>query len=160
MAKKYRDTIEPPVYYYEGNQTILTSDLDAIGFPGMGVVHISDLAYVYGNSSLYNLTGNGFPGYAFNLKPSDYELARQMPRSFTSFASTGYPSLKGRQTLPGWTSAYHSGERGGEIYVYGGNDPGMSKLEGRGSKPTVAAQRLVERRGLLNRKDVIKQLKY
>ncbi|TVY82984.1 Secreted lipase [Lachnellula suecica] len=153
MANKYANVSEPPVYLYSGNQTILTSYLDASGSPGLGVIHTSELSYLYGNLSLFNVTDAGLSEYKFAPTASDYELAKQLPRSWSSFASTGSPSLPGKTTLPGWKTAYPSGEGAGEVYVIGGPDEGMS------NKAEVA-ERLNERCGVFNSEAVIQQLMY
>lgn len=158
MAKKYANTTSPPVYLYSGNQTILDGYLDAAGAPGLGVIHTSELSYLYGNLSVFNLTGNaGVAGtnYTFDPSASDYELARQIPRSWSSFASTGYPSIWGKDTLPGWSSAFPNGEGEGIVYVIGGSDEGTSSGNAEEQKEKLGA-----RCGFLNSKVVIEQLKY
>jgi hypothetical protein len=62
MAKKYGDT-SPPVYLYEGKQTILQNYLESVGLLGLGVIHTSELAYLSSNFSIYNITYAGLPGY-------------------------------------------------------------------------------------------------
>lgn len=44
----------PEVYLYDQNQTILTPILDSLDSPGLGVVHTSEFAYMFGNLSHYN----------------------------------------------------------------------------------------------------------
>lgn len=155
MAKKYTHTNSPPVYLYSGNQTILTSYLDSIGLLGLGVIHTAELSYLYGNLSIFNLTDAGIPGYHFAPSASDYELARQLPRSWSSFAATGKPSLGGKDTLPGWTSAYPDGQGDGDVYVIGGGNEGMS-----GNNTAQKKEMLSARCGFLNSEEVIRQLQY
>jgi carboxylesterase type B len=158
MAKKYTNTSSPPVYLYSGNQTILDGYLDAVGAPGLGVIHTSELSYLYGNLSVFNLTGNAEllkTSYTFDPSASDYELARQIPRSWSSFASTEYPTLGGKDTLPGWSSAFPDGKGDGIVYVIGGSNEGMSLDNAAEMK-----EKLAVRCGYLNSKEVIKQLKY
>jgi len=154
MAKKY-NTSEPPVYLYSANQTILGSFLDVAGLPGLGVIHTSELSYLYGNLSIFNLTDAGIPGYHFDPSASDYEFARQLPRSWSSFASTGAPSIEGKDTLPGWKTAYPNGKGDGEVYVIGGGEEGMGS-----GNAALAKERLGERCGFLNSEPVIAQLMY
>ncbi|KAG9229986.1 Alpha/Beta hydrolase protein [Amylocarpus encephaloides] len=155
MARKYCGAAQPPVYLYQNNQTILDNYLDASGSPGLGVIHTSELAYLSGNLSIFNVTSDissaGLVGYDFEPRPSDVELARQWPRSWTGFAYAGYPSMWERDTLPGWTSAFPGGEGGGRVYVAGGSRPGMRDA---------GFTRLDERCGFLNRPEVIEQLRY
>lgn len=154
MANKYYNETQPPVYLYSGNQTILGNYLDSSGLPGLGVIHTSELSYLYGNLSIFNVTNAGLPGYHFAPSASDYELARQVPRSWSSFAATGHPS-KGNDTLPGWTSAYPDGKGDGIVYVIGGGDEGMN-----GNNTAMLKERLSERCGFLNSEEVIEQLQY
>ncbi|KAF8850166.1 putative lipase [Acephala macrosclerotiorum] len=154
MAKKYCNETQPPVYLYSGNQTILDNYLDSSGLPGLGVIHTSELSYLYGSLSIFNVTDAGLPGYYFAPSASDYELARQIPRSWSSFAATGYPSA-GNDTLPGWTSAYPYGKGEGIVYVLGGGDERMSE-----HNEALKKERLPERCGFLNSDEVIKQLQY
>ncbi|KUJ09406.1 alpha/beta-hydrolase [Mollisia scopiformis] len=155
MAKKYPNSTEPPVYLYSGNQTILGNYLNSTGLPGLGVIHTSELSYLYGNLSIFNVTDAGLPGYHFDPSASDYELARQLPRSWSSFAATGKPSLVGKDTLPGWTSAYPDGKGEGIVYVIGGAEEGMAA-----ANQGIMKERLRERCGFLNSAEVIEQLQY
>ncbi|KAH8648285.1 putative lipase [Tricladium varicosporioides] len=151
MAKKYTNENEPPVYLYAGNQTILGSYLDATGSLGLGVIHTSELAYLESNFTIYNVTDQNLPGYNFEPSRSDYELARQYPGSWSSFAYYGTPSAHGSETLKGWTSAYPGGKGDGLAYVAGGPNSGMKDIK---------FDRLGERCGFLNSREVIAQLKY
>lgn len=110
---------------------------------------------MYGNLSIFNVTDAGLPGYHFAPSASDYELARQLPRSWSSFAATGNPSLSGKDTLPGWTSAFPGGEGDGDVYIIGGPREGMS-----GNNSAFAKEKLGVRCGFLNSAEVIKQLQY
>jgi carboxylesterase type B len=154
MAKKY-NTSEPPVYLYSGNQTILGNFLDVAGLPGLGVIHTSELSYLYGNLSIFNITDAGIPGYHFDPSASDYELAKQLPRSWSSFASTGFPSIDGKDTLPGWKTAYPDGKGEGDVYVIGGGNEGMGS-----GNAALGKESLGERCGFLNSEAVIAQLMY
>jgi hypothetical protein len=119
------------------------------------VIHTSELAYLSGNLSIFNVTDAGLPGYKFAPSASDYELARQVPRSWSSFAATGYPSLSGKNTLPGWTSAFPDGKGDGDVYIIGG------PMEGMGGNNTVfRKEKLSARCGFLNSEEVIRQLQY
>ncbi|EKG17208.1 Carboxylesterase type B [Macrophomina phaseolina MS6] len=62
----------PPVYYYTQNQTVLTPYLAANGLPGLGVVHTSDLAYVFANFTpvLDEEEENGDGETAFTWRPN------------------------------------------------------------------------------------------
>lgn len=162
MAEKYYNTSSNssiPVYIYEQNQTILSAYLDSSDTPGLGVIHTSELAYVFGNFTPYEWS------WAANVtipSESDYELLRQQSRSWSTFATLGKPSVASKDTLQGWNSAYSVGDgmMDADIYVVGGPAPGMSALEGSEANPDVAAQKLRERCGFLNREDIVKELKF
>ncbi|KAF5346902.1 hypothetical protein D9758_010113 [Tetrapyrgos nigripes] len=145
-----------PVFLYSFNQTILTPSLESLGSPGLGVIHSSELAYVYASFTAYNTTG------LVNPTEADYALLEQVSRSWTTFASVGLPTIPGKVTLKGWEGSYHPdvGMMDAGVYVVGGSDPGVSKLEGKGSNKVLVAQKLKERCGFLNSDAVIEQLKY
>ncbi|CCD34675.1 similar to prolyl oligopeptidase (secreted protein) [Botrytis cinerea T4] len=158
MAKKY-NTTNPPSYLYVGNQTIMTSYLDATGQPGLGVIHTSDLAYLFNNIDLYNVTDLDLPDYVFEPTESDYALAKSLPLSWISLGTHGNPSrING--SMPGWTSAWPTTGGEGEIFVIGGGNEGMSKLGSDGVNSGVVGERLVERCGFLGREDVIEQFQF
>ncbi|EEB90974.1 hypothetical protein MPER_10745, partial [Moniliophthora perniciosa FA553] len=149
MAAKYSaDNEVPEVYYYVQNQTILSSTF--------GVIHTSELAFVFGNFSFYNGTGDIHP------TKGDVELRQRQTRTWTSFANTGQSSLVGKETLEGWGPAYGIGDAmmDASIYVIGGPASGLSSLEGEGAKKAVGKQKLKERCGFLNSPKVIEQLQY
>lgn len=156
MATKYQDQT-PPVYYYEQNQTILATLLEKYISPGLGVIHTSELAYVFANFTTYNTTGDIHPS------PSDLELLKQESKSWSTFASTFNPSLDGKETLKGWTPAYDHGSQGmfdAKLMVIGGSEAGISTLDGGSASEAVAKQELRDRCGFLNQPEVIKQLQY
>lgn len=155
MAQKYSNETQPPVYLYSHNQTILGNYLDVTGSPGLGVVHTSELSYLYGNLSIFNVTDASLPGYHFAPTEADYELAKQLPRSWAEFATTGSPSVEGKDTLKGWRSGYPNRKGEGEVFVIGGPNEGMSGLNTVEQK-----EKLAERCGFLNSREVIAQLKY
>ncbi|PQE09737.1 Carboxylesterase type B protein [Rutstroemia sp. NJR-2017a BBW] len=158
MAKKY-NTPSPPTYLFSGNQTILTPYLESVGAPGLGIIHTSELAYLFSDLDLFNVTDQDLPGYTFAPTESDYALAKSLPRSWISFGKSGKPS-KGNGTLPGWTSAYPYGKGEGEVYIIGGGDNGMSGVTANGTNEALVKQRLGERCGFLNSPEVIEQLLY
>jgi carboxylesterase type B len=146
----------PPVFLYEFNQTILTPYLESVGAPGLGVIHTSELAYVYANFITYNVTGVIRPSV------SDDALLEQVSRSWSTFASVGVPSVSGKDTLKGWKGSWQVGAEmmDASVYIVGGSNPGMSTLEGQGGNKALVAQKLKNRCGFLNSEQVIEQLKY
>jgi carboxylesterase type B len=68
------------VYLYDWNQTVLDPFLtQVVHRPGTGPIHTSEFAYIVGNLSHYD-TG-------------EYKLEARASRSWSTFASTGGPSL-------------------------------------------------------------------
>ncbi|KAF9261253.1 alpha/beta-hydrolase [Marasmius fiardii PR-910] len=154
MAQKYqKDNEATSVYYFDHNQTVYGDVIE-----GLGVIHTSELAYVFANFDdlIFYFTGD------INPTPEDYELQRRQSRSWSTFANRGQPTLDGHETLEGWDPAY--GTEGGmfdaSLYVIGGPAAGLSPLDGSGAKPEVARQKLRDRCGFLNSEDVIAQLRY
>ena len=155
------------VFLYAWNQTVLGPALAAVrGLRGVGVPHTAEFAYAFGNLSAYDVKG-----YPFAPAPADYALARRAARSWSTFASTGRPSLAGHDTLAGFGAAYNgsgAGDDGGDggagggpyIFVVGGPHEGLSAVDGAGSIPEVAEQRIRERCAFLNSPEVIEQLGY
>lgn len=162
MAKKYYEMPEAnyiPVYIYEQNQTILTPYLESVDGPGLGVIHTSELAYVFGNFTPYEHT---WPRKIIQPSESDHRLREQMSRSWANFATLGRPGHGSKNTLQGWEPAYAAGDdmMDASVYVVGGPAPGMSDLDGEDANSDVAGQRLKERCGFLNDEAVIRQLRY
>jgi carboxylesterase type B len=158
------------VFLYDQNATVLTPLLEDLGSTGLGPVHTSEFAYVFGNLSHYNLTDDDLPG--FDPTEEDFELAKRQTRSWSSFIAVGQPSLLSKETLQGWELAFAKGNGTGEewdpmsteqtkVYVVGGGQPGTSSVEGDGAtNAKLAAQKLRERCAFLNSEDVIRQLQF
>jgi carboxylesterase type B len=148
----------PDVYLYSHNATIFSAALD-FTLPGDGVIHTSEIAYVFGNLSLYEFGTYGL----VDPSPQDWKLARQMSRSWSTFAYTGKPSLDGHNTLEGWEQAYSpdDDEFDAQIYVVGGPTPGMTAIQGsKVENEAIAREKLAVRCGFLNSDQVILQLMY
>ena len=140
------------VFYYDQNQTILEEVFAFAGLPGLGAVHTSEMAYVFGNLSHYNV--DNFP---FNINASDIALKHRESRSWSTFAATGQPSLAAHDTLQGWKPAYtYPNET--DIFVIGGPFEGLSAEDGPRSIPAVSEQKLRERCDFLNSPEIIQQL--
>ncbi len=143
------------VYLYDWNQTILDGVMSTVyGRGGFGVTHSSELAYVYGNLSHYNVSW--FP---FHVTPSDYALQDRGTRSWSSFASTGKPGLVGHDTFVNFTKAFPGGNET-YIFIAGGPEEGLSAIDGPKSNPVIQKQRLRERCQFLNSPELIQQLKW
>ncbi|KAL0566919.1 hypothetical protein V5O48_015073, partial [Marasmius crinis-equi] len=157
MAQKFwagSGSEAPAVYYCDQNQIVTSTG----GLPpGLGVIHGSEQAYVFGNFSAYNASGGVHPS------PDDFELQKRESRTWSGFANLGRPSLDGHETLQGWIPAYGeagTGQFDANLYVVGGPYPGTSRLDGDGAKPYVNSQRLRERCEFLNQEEVIAELRY
>lgn len=150
LAKRGND-----VYLYDWNQTttdqVLKAKIDATGY---GVIHSSELPYVFGNISV-------FQGQGYTYKPTSSDLALQArsSRSWSTFASTGNPSLKGHKTLSGFTEAFPGNDEL-DIFIIGGPNEGLSSIDGRRASSALKAQKLRERCAFINSDEIIAQLKY
>ncbi|KAJ7894096.1 putative lipase [Mycena leptocephala] len=145
------------VYHYDWNQTILTPRLEAIDHtPGLGVVHTSEFAYIFGNLSHYD------DGRApFHPNPADWALETRGTRSWSTFVTLGRPGVVGKNTFQGFDVAFPvNGTDGPFIFVAGGPNEGYYALDGLKSTETVERQRLRERCGFLNSDEVIAQMKF
>ncbi|KAK3306179.1 Alpha/Beta hydrolase protein [Chaetomium strumarium] len=144
------------VYLYDWNQTILEPIIDeAAGRTGFGPVHTSEFAYIFGNLSHYNTSGQ-----PFHPTPDDYRLAERGSRSWSTFAATGRPSLPGHDTFQGFKQAFPAG--GHDVYIFGAGGPseGLSAIDGARSKGPMRVQKLRERCAFINSPEVIEQLRY
>ena len=149
-----------PVYMYDQNQTMLEGPLEATGSTGLGVVHTSEFAYVFGDLSTYDVNG-----YPFQPRGEDYALVKRESRSWSTFAATGRPSVdfhhhRSYGTLDGWCPAFAEGDDMAGIFVIGGPFEGFSAAEGSLSKAAVAAQKLEERCAFINSPEVTEQLRW
>jgi carboxylesterase type B len=143
------------VYYYDQNQTMLTPPFHKVGLYGLGVVHTSDLIYVFGNLTKFDV-----PGWPYHPRPSDYRLRVQQSRSWSLFAATGNPSGEGLNTLHGWKPADFEDENYG-TFVIGGPTGGYSGPGGsEAAREVMAAEKLTERCGFLNSPEIVKEIQY
>jgi carboxylesterase type B len=148
-------TYSAPVYHYDFNQTILDPILEhTINVSHLGVVHTSEFAYVFGNVEAYNNSGN-----PINLTASDYALQERASRSWSAFASTGFPTRSGEVTVQGWLDAYSTPNQT-HVEVVGGPWEGWWPLSGADSPDVVSKQKLVERCAFLNSPEIIHGLQY
>ncbi|KAI0096209.1 putative lipase [Nemania sp. FL0031] len=150
LAKRGND-----VYLYDWNQTISDQVIKGLANEtGYGVIHTSDLEYVFGNLTVYD---NG--EYPLYISASDWGLSVLGSRSWSTFATTGKPSLQGHDTLKGFTTAY-PGEEKVDIFIAGGPHQGLSPIDGPGAQAALEVQRLRERCGFINSDEIIEQLRY
>ncbi|KAF2248112.1 alpha/beta-hydrolase [Trematosphaeria pertusa] len=167
LAEGIRAHKDSPVYLYNWNQTILDPILEAVyNVSGMGVVHTSEFAYIYGNLSHYNVSG-----YPFNPTQEDYDLRDRASASWSVFPWFGSPWLQtGNTTLQGWNKALFQthndtawlGPFPGYTYVMtiGGPREGYFALDGPDSIPEVSEQRLRERCTFINDPNIVQYLQY
>jgi carboxylesterase type B len=157
------------VYYYDQNQTVVNKPLEALGLPGLGVVHTSEFAYMFNNlshydsktfrnSSLQNHKANQLAvnDYPYDPSASDERLAIRETRSWSTFASIGRPSLEGRGTLKGWEPAFGSANET-RVFVIGSEEEGLHSL---GDSSAIGGQRLEERCAFINSPEVIAELQF
>ncbi|GAO18513.1 uncharacterized protein UV8b_06623 [Ustilaginoidea virens] len=145
------------VYLYDWNQTVLDPYLSRVLHrPGLGAIHTSELAYVFGNFSPYD-TGTG-SCHHLNPGPSDHRLRRRGSRSWSTFASTGRPGIEGHDTFQGFAPAFTPGNQV-DIFVVGPHE-GLSATDGPRAHPAMLEQKLRQRCAFINSPEVIDQLKY
>lgn len=142
------------IYYYDQNQTMLTPLLEKEGLYGLGVVHTSDLVYVFGNLSKFDLLE-----LPYHPSALDFQVRDQESRSWSTFAAVGRPSLERHDTLPDWGSAEFEDANLG-VYVIGGPNRGYSVVGGSKAREVMMAERLQERCAFLNRPDIVSELQY
>lgn len=134
------------VFLYDWNQTIAPS--------APGVVHGSDLPYVYANFSAYIA-----PGSPTHPTPSDYELSHRASRSWSTFANTNEPGLQGHDTFQGFRQSFSSHNQV-QVFIAGGPNEGLSSIDGHGSQSILAGEKLRQRCGFINSPEMVHQLRY
>lgn len=143
------------MYLYDWNQTVLDAGLAAAyNASGMGVIHTSEFAYVFGNLTHYNVSGLPFAPTA-----ADRALEERGSRSWAAFAATGRPGgLQGRDTFQGVGTAFAGNAT--RVFVVGGSSEGLSAVDGPGAQPALAAQKLRERCAFINSPEIIGELRF
>ncbi|KAI1176047.1 putative lipase [Nemania sp. FL0916] len=146
------------VYLYDWNQTISDQVIKGLtNETGLGPIHTSDLEFVFGNLSAY--AGNDVYHYPFHPSRSDYALSARGSRSWSTFATTGKPGLKGHDTFQGFKTAFLEKDQI-EVFVAGGPHEGLSPIDGPDALAPLKAQKLRERCAFINSNEIIKQLRY
>ncbi|CAK1362508.1 unnamed protein product [Cercospora beticola] len=144
------------VFLYEFNQTIFTPNLENDGRFGWGVIHSSDIAYVFDNLDIYLKPDSRLK--KVNITEVDRSLAHQVSGAWSSFATSLKPSIEGKETLQGWMPAqFADGNLG--TYVIGGSSQGPSE-EGSSARESVLKERLLERCKFWNQVEVVAQMQY
>ncbi|ODA78219.1 hypothetical protein RJ55_05600 [Drechmeria coniospora] len=143
------------VYLYDWNQTMLEPLLAAVhNQSGLGPIHTSEFAYIFGNLSHYDLNG-----YPFRPTMADHQLRDRGSRSWSTFASTGMPGSKGRDTFQAFAQAYPA-TGDAFLFVAGGPHEGRWALDDHQSPLAVTRQKLRERCAFINSPAMIEQLAY
>ncbi|KAI1259425.1 putative lipase [Xylariaceae sp. FL1019] len=143
------------VYLVDWNQTISDQVIKALwNETGFGVIHTSDLEYVFGNISA--LDPGGIP---FHVSAADHALVSRGSRSWSTFATTGSPSLDDHDTFVGFTPAFPGNDQV-NVFVAGGPSEGLSPIDGPGANPALEVQKIRERCAFINSEEIIKQLQY
>ena len=141
------------VYLYAQNKTLYTPILEKAGLYGYGVIHTSELGFVFGNTSNPELRA------LLQVTPAEIRLAKEESRSWSSFTATGSPAT-GNGTLQGWERADFADQNYG-VYVIGGPNAGYAGLGGnQAAKQALKAEGLQARCAFLNRPDIVKELQY
>ncbi|KAF2846439.1 alpha/beta-hydrolase [Plenodomus tracheiphilus IPT5] len=157
LGEAVKKTQHVPVFFYNFNQTILDPLLVYVtNISGYGIVHTSEFAYVFDSFESYNVSG-----YTLHVIQADRDLAVRASRSWSTYASKGYPVAQGRPspTLEGWEDAL-SRPGGPYVMTIGGPSEGLFALTGPNSTEVVQVQKLDERCRFLNSPAIIKALQY
>ncbi|KAF2207847.1 hypothetical protein CERZMDRAFT_115003 [Cercospora zeae-maydis SCOH1-5] len=146
------------VYLYDMNQTILTESFESQGEYGYGVVHTSEIPYVFDQLDFYYTNDNDVS--PVNVTTSDRKLADRVSRSWSIFTALGVPSLEGDETLQNWEPAQFQDENLG-TYVIGGPTPGFAGNGGDlAARKALSSDKLLQRCRFWNSGDVPSQLQY
>lgn len=140
------------VYLYDWNQTMLDPIMAWMGYPGLGPMHTSEFAYIFGNLSHYDTNG-----YPFSPDAADWSLQSRGSKAWSTFVHTGVPYKAQHDTFQGFEPAYAQPNET-RIYVVGGPHEGLSAIDGPDASEALAVQKLRQRCGFLNSPEVIKQL--
>lgn len=143
------------MYLYNWNQTILDPGLAAAyNTSGMGVIHTSEFAFIFGNLTHYNVSG-----LPFAPTDADWALEKRGSRSWATFAATGKPGdLEGGDTFQNVDTAFDGDDI--SVFVVGGDDEGSSTVDGPQAQSALAAQKLRERCAFINSPDIIRELRF
>ncbi|KAH6645130.1 putative lipase [Truncatella angustata] len=168
LAAAVKDTSDDDdfrVYIYDWNQTMLDTALQSSeNVTGLGSIHTSEFAYVFGNLSRYDVDG-----YAYAPTDADWVLEQRASRSWAAFATTGRPgTLAGKIVDDDIFQGFEPGlDADGEllgVYVIGGPNQGWGTVEsddGRSPSPwKISAQKLRERCAFLNSEEMIEGIRY
>ncbi|KIX97310.1 uncharacterized protein Z520_06762 [Fonsecaea multimorphosa CBS 102226] len=112
-------------YLYVLNTTSLTSVLQLFNATFEGVIHFSDVPFVFDQ-----------PNVGFGTTAAANLTATRMSGSWAHFASTGNPSGNSTITLSGWTPAYNKSQAavtsqnvtGASVRIIGGPNAGQAQL--------------------------------
>jgi carboxylesterase type B len=152
------------VYLYDWNQTMTGPALQSSGnVTGLGTVHTSEFAYIFGNISRYNVDG-----YAYAPTDVDSVLEQRASRSWAAFATNGRPGsqpgkIKDDDLFQGFEPGLDADGKLSGVYVIGGPNPGWGTVEsddGKSSPWEISAQKLRERCAFLNTNEMIEQQRY
>ncbi|KAH8882006.1 putative lipase [Thozetella sp. PMI_491] len=137
-------------YMFLWNQTVSAPAFASLNVTDLGVIHGSELPYVFGNFTV------AFTPQVDTFPENDYALMHRGSRSWSSFAALGKPVLKDHDTFRGWWPSWNeSGEA--TIFVAGGPNEGLSPLSGPDTNAAVASLRLKERCAFWNSPEMIEQ---
>jgi carboxylesterase type B len=145
---------ETSTYLYELNTTSLGLLLSLANATYLGVIHVSDVLFVFNNANYNGL---------FSITSAQNETQRRMSGSFARFASVGNPSGGAEaNSLQGWSQVYSRPVRKGQtvrrasVRVIGGGSPGQKVLTlSGGAGPE---RRLLERCAFINSVRVQRQV--
>lgn len=142
-----------PSYLYELNRSALTPLLNTVlGAPYLGVFHISDVFYVFGEATTYDPT------------PTSARIQSNVIGTWTNFAKTGVPG--GVNKLWNWTQAFtksqaantNAGVGQASVRVIGGPNAGQQEYMMKGQSIIPTEAQLLSRCAFINSANFYQQL--
>lgn len=143
-----------PSYLYELNATSFTSVLEDADALYIGVLHTSDIPYVFNQ-----------PDQGLGITAADNITAARMSGSWARFATIGDPSGDGSTALAGWTQAFNRSEAANSsqtiqhasVHVIGGPNAGQRDLKLGGGRDVIEPA-LLKRCELINSVEFYRQM--
>jgi len=142
-------------YLYELNATTFGSLLQLSNASFEGVIHVSDVPFVFNNANL-----------GLGITAAQKVVQTTMSGSWAHFAATGDPSGKANETLADWTRAYNKSEASvkgqavqqASAQVIGGPNAGQHTLNMTSPASAVVEPQLLKRCAFINSVNVYQQI--
>ena len=149
VARYYRSS-----YIYELNATGLTPELALANATYLGVIHTSDIFFVFGEAT------------AFDGSAEIQTIQRRLMGSFIQFAATGDPSGGVEDTEAGWRQVYSPVEawvqgeavQNASVRVVGGVNAGQHEFEMEGQEGVGTESETLRRCAFINSVEFYEQI--